>query len=207
MKKWIKRAAAFAVCIAAAFVLVRFGPGLYERFFGEGDVKWVSERFSEALREKNELIVYEVEATGQETVTQEAWLLGTVQKVEMPYTFQMRFVVDLSRAVVTAEGNTVEVRVPPPAAAYPKLTVDEANVHKSDWLYPLTPERYTAICRQTEERLFGEYAANEEYRANAWNTAVHDLERLFGSLTDGLGRSLGIRVICDDALTAQPEAA
>lgn len=70
--------------------------------FCGGNTQWISERFSETLREKNELVVYEVEITGQETVSQDAWLLGTVQKVEMPYTFQMSFTVDLSQAVVSA---------------------------------------------------------------------------------------------------------
>ena len=121
MKKFIKRLFGFVVCLALAVALVRVGPYVYERFFGGADTQWISEQFSQTLHEKNELVVYEVEVTGQETVTQDAWLLGTVQKVEMPYTFRMSFTVDLSLAVVSALDDGVEVRVPPPVAAYPKL--------------------------------------------------------------------------------------
>lgn len=139
MIRFAKRLIGVAACIVVALVLVRFGPTLWVRIFGGGNTQWISERFSETLREKNELVVYEVEITGQETVSQDAWLLGTVQKVEMPYTFQMSFTVDLSQAVVSAGEGLVEVRLPSPSPAYPRLTVQENEVKKSDWLYPLTP--------------------------------------------------------------------
>lgn len=202
MIRFIKRLIGFAACIVLALVLVRFGPALWVRVFGGGNTQWISERFSETLREKNELVVYEVEVTGQETVSQDAWLLGTVQKVEMPYTFQMSFTVDLSRAVVSALDNTVEVRLPSPAPAYPRLTVNDDEVKKSDWLYPLTPERYAEIKQQTEDRLFAECSQNEEYQANAWGVTVRNLESLFQSVLEqsGWGNGINITVVRDDSL-------
>ena len=202
MIRFIKRLIGFAACIVLALVLVRFGPALWVRVFGGGNTQWISERFSETLREKNELVVYEVEVTGQETVSQDAWLLGTVQKVEMPYTFQMSFTVDLSRAVVSALDNTVEVRLPSPAPAYPRLTVNDDEVKKSDWLYPLTPERYAEIKQQTEDRLFAECSQNEEYQANAWGVTVRNLESLFQSVLEqsGWGNGINITVVLDDSL-------
>ncbi len=206
MKKFFKRLFAFVLCLAVAFLLVRFGPYLFERIFGSGNTQWISERFSETLREKNELVVYEIETTGQETVSQKAWLLGTVQKVEIPYTFQMNFTVELTSAQVTATGNTVEVRVPSPKPDFHKLTVDDANMHKSDWLYPLTPERYAAITQEIETKLFEEYSANEEYRKNAWDVTVRNLETLFKTVAEQseMGLTCTIRVIADDTL-GQPQ--
>ena len=202
MIRFAKRLIGFAACIVLAMVLVRFGPTLWIRVFGGGNTQWISERFSETLREKNELVVYEVEVTGQETVSQDAWLLGTVQKVEMPYAFQMSFTVDLSRAVVSALDNTVEVRLPSPAPAYPRLTVNDDEVKKSDWLYPLTPERYAEIKQQTEDRLFAECSQNEEYQANAWGVTVRNLESLFQSVLEqsGWGNGINITVVRDDSL-------
>ena len=202
MIRFIKRLIGFAACIVLALVLVRFGPALWVRVFGGGNTQWISERFSETLREKNELVVCEVEVTGQETVSQDAWLLGTVQKVEMPYTFQMSFTVDLSRAVVSALDNTVEVRLPSPAPAYPRLKVNDDEVKKSDWLYPLTPERYAEIKQQTEDRLFAECSQNKEYQANAWGVTVRNLESLFQSVLEqsGWGNGINITVVRDDSL-------
>ena len=201
MKKFIKRLFGFVVCLALAVALVRVGPYVYERFFGGADTQWISEQFSQTLREKNELVVYEVEVTGQETVTQDAWLLGTVQKVEMPYTFRMSFTVDLSLAVVSALDDGVEVRVPPPVAAYPKLIVQEDQVRTYDWLYPLTPERYSAIKQETEDRLFSDYGANEGYLSSAWDVTVRNLESLFRSVAEQCGGAdCAIRVVRDDSL-------
>lgn len=206
MKKVIRKIFMMVVLVALVFLGVRFGPNLYVRLFGSGNVQWVSERFSETLREKNRLMVYEVETTGQETVTQDAWLIGTVQKVVMPYTFQMNFTVDLSNAVVTASGSTIEVHVPSPVPGYQKLTVDEADMKKNDWLYPLTPERYAQIKQTVEDRLFEEASSNEEYIQNAWNVTVRNLETLFGTVVESnewLAR-FTITVIRDDTL-GQPE--
>ncbi len=211
MKRFFKRLFGFVICLALAFGVVRFGPAVYTRLFGEGNTRWISERLSETLREKNELVVYEIETTGQETVSQEAWLLGTVQKVEMPYTFQMRFTVDLSRSVVSAENGTVEIRVPSPVPGYQKLTVDEDNMRKYDWLYPLTPQRYAAIKQELEDRLFEEYSANDQYRQNAWNRTVYNLESLFSTVTKEslLGAGCQVLVVEDSTLnaTAQEQAA
>lgn len=202
MIRFAKRLIGFAACIVLAMVLVRFGPTLWIRVFGGGNTQWISERFSETLQEKNELVVYEVKVTGQETVSQDAWLLGTVQKVEMPYTFQMSFTVDLSQAVVSALEDTVEVRLPSPAPAYPRLTVNDDEVKKTDWLYPLTPERYAEIKQETEDRLFAEYSQNEEYQANAWGVTVRNLESLFQSVLEqsGWGSGINITVVRDDSL-------
>lgn len=184
MKKFFKRFFTLLLCFAVAFGLVRFGPNLYIRFFGEGNARWISERFTEALREKNELVVYEIETTGQETVSQDAWLIGTVQKVEMPYTFRMAFTVDLSSAGIEVEENQIHVRVPAPVAGYQKLNVEDSNVKKVDWLHPLTPERYAQIKQQVEEKLFAEYSANEVYQQNAWEVAVRNIEKLLQPVVD-----------------------
>ena len=55
------------VCLAIAFVAVRFGPAIYRRLFGNGNTTWISERFGEELKAQNELVVSEVTLRGQET--------------------------------------------------------------------------------------------------------------------------------------------
>lgn len=202
MRRFFKRLFSFVFCFAFAFVIIQYGPNIYMRLFGDGNARWISERFSETLREKNELVVYEVETTGQETVSQDAWLIGTVQKVEMPYTFSMAFTVDLSNAQVTANENIIEVRVPSPKPGYQKLVVEEERVRKVDWLYRLTPERYAEIKQQVEDELFAEYSQNAAYLQNAWNVTVHNLESLFEGVAQQafLGSVCEVKVIADDSL-------
>ena len=109
-------------------------------------------------------------------------MIGTVQKVTMPYTFQLNYTVDLSQAEVSTGENKIIVTVPLPVAGYHKLTVDEEHVQKTDWLYPLTPEHYAQIKNELEEKLFKEYSANITYQKDAWEVAVNNLENLFQSV-------------------------
>lgn len=202
MKKFIRKLFTVILLAALVFTGLRFGPALYARLFGGGSVQWISERFSETLKEKNHLVVYEVETTGQETVTQDAWIFGTVQKVVVPYTFQMSYTVDLSRAAVSAAGSEVQVRVPAPVPGYQKLTVNEDEVQKVDWLYPLTPERYAEIRQSIEDRLFEEAKANPEYAQNAWAITVRDLENLVMAVVEsaGFGSGCTVSVLLDENL-------
>ena len=197
LKRFLRRFCTLICCVAVGAGAVQFGPSLMIRLFGSSTTQWISQQLSETLREKNELVVYEVETTGIETVTQDAWLIGTVQQVELTYSFCMNFTVDLSKAQVTAEENTITVSIPDPVPGYQKLTVDENQVRKTDWLYPLTPERYAAILKQVEDKLYANASENSEYQQNAWNVAVQNLESLFSSVADQhfLGEGSIIRVV------------
>ena len=179
-----KRIIRTVLCIALAGGLIALSPNLMQRLFGDGNAEWLSERFSTVLREKNELVVYEIEITGQETVTQDAWLIGTVQKVEIPYTFSLRYVIDLSLASVEAKEDGVEVHLPRPQAKYPQLVVDEEKVRKKDWLYPLTTERYAEMLHELEKKLISEYKVHPEYIESAWNIAVSNLTSMFDSVAE-----------------------
>jgi len=194
------------VCLAIAFVVIRIGPSVYRRFFGDGNTVWVSERFGEVLKEKNELVVLETTLTGQETVSQKAWLIGTVQQVQVPYSFTISFAVDLSLAQVSVDNtmDSVVVRLPAPVAKYPKLTVDEDNMKKIDWLYPLTPERYAEIKNEIEEKLTAECSSNQEYLNTAWQNTMRNMESLFTSVTSTSedGVTCTVEVVKDNTLTA-----
>ena len=146
---------------------------------GEGNISWVTQQFSEQVRSKNELVVFEAEIQAQETITQDAWLIGTVQKVKIPYTFTIRFVVDLSSIQTYVEDNIITISVSAPQAKYQHLVVDEDGVIKQDWLYPLSAERYAEIKAELEEKLVARYSSYEAYTTAAWEGAVTQLQNLF----------------------------
>ena len=204
-KRFFRSLFLLILCLAFAFVAVRFGPNIYRRFFGNGNTTWISERFGEELKEKNELVVFETTLTGQDTASQSAWLLGKVQEVLVPYTFSISFVVDLSLADVSlnATNDTILVRLPSPVAKYPKLTVDETKMKKYDLLYPLTPERYAEIKSEIEKKLSDECATKQEYLDAAWQAAVKNMESLFKSIAERSekGVTCDIQVLRDDRLT------
>ena len=201
--KFLFRLLLLAVVVLALFYIA---PYLHNRFFGPGNAQWISERFSEELKEQNELVVYEVTLTGKETVSQTAWLIGTVQKVQIPYSYTASFSIDLSQSRVQAADNAIEVRLPPPRAFYSKLTVDEANMKRNDWLYPLTPERYAGLKEEVEKKLYDECANNPAYLDSAWAFAVEKMEALFHAFAEqlGQGEAVHIVVIMEEPAAIQP---
>ena len=186
--------------------LIYLAPYLYSRIFGPSSAQWISERFSEELKEQNELVVYEVTLTGKETVSTNAWLIGTVQKVQIPYTYAISFSVNLSQSRVGVADHTIEVRLPPPRAFYSKLTVDEAHMRKSDWLHPLTPERYAGLKEELEKKFYDECAGNPAYLDSAWASAVDKMEALFHSVAEQATQdsAVSIVVIMEEPAAIQP---
>lgn len=207
MKKLFTFIFILVLMVAMVFVGFLFGPQISDLLFDTStEAKWLSERFSETLKEKNELVVYEAEITGQETITQDAFLFGTVQKVELPYTFNINFSVDLSKAMVSCEGNTINIRVAGPRASYYKLTVDDDAMKKSDFLYPLTPERYASIKSELETRLYEEGQTNQQYLTDAWDVTVRNLKALLESVAqnNAINTNYTVNVIRDDTLLNAP---
>ena len=182
MKRFLKPALLLLVIVIITGFF-EYGSPLFSLLFGTARVEWLSEQFSEVLREKNELVVYEAEIEAQETFTQDAWLIGTVQKVEIPYRFSIRYVIDLSCVKLSGEGQTIMIEMPLPEARYPELVVNEELVRVKDWLYPLTPEKYSTIKVELEKRLVDRFSAHDDYLDSAWNNAVYQIEQLFENLT------------------------
>ena len=207
MKRILKTLVTLLLCTALITGGVLFGPRLYKLLFGGANATWVSERFSEELSEKRELVVLEKTITGQESVSTDAWLIGTVQKVVIPYTFSVNFSVDLQQSSVQYDegSNTIQVYLPVPEAKYYKLTVDEESVEKRDLLYPLTSERYTEIKQELEQKLYDEVINDAELQNSVWTSAVSETEALYQALLDANGEdaSFGVTVLQASAVPQQ----
>ena len=195
LKRLLKRIFRTLLIVVVVLAAVSFGPDLLARFFLTGNTQWISERFSEELKEKSELVVLEIVLTGQETASQEAWLVGTVQEVRVPYSYSIHFSVDLSQSVVESTGNTIEIRLPPPQAGFSKLTVDEQNMQRRDWLYPLTPEHYADIKAEIEQKLYDECAGNPAYLERARAAAEEKIKALFVAFAEAAGQGAGADIL------------
>ncbi len=185
-----------AVLVAVGIL---FGPRLFSLFFGGASPTWVSERFSEELTAKRELVVLEKTITGQETVSTDAWLIGTVQEVSIPYQFSANFSIDLRQATVQYDetSNEIQVMLPPPTVTYYKLTVDEDSVKKYDFLYPLSAERYAEIKQEIEQKLYDEITNDAELKESAWASAVSETEALYSTVlaTNNTAAAVAINVM------------
>ena len=183
------------VIIAAVFAVALLKPN-------EIGVKWLSVTFSETLKEQNELVVYTGEKTGREIYQRNAVIVGTVQEVELPYTFSFDYSVDLSRAEVEVNGRVIYIRVPGPRLRDYKLTIMDNEVERRGPLLYLSPNTYTEIKQSLEQRLLGETQSNQQYTTDAWNVAVRNLTSLLTSVAqaNSVDGGFTIEVIRDDTL-------
>lgn len=206
MRRVFKSILTLVLVAALAAAGVLFGPQLYRLLFGGANATWISERFSEELLTKRELVVLEKTITGQETVSTDAWLIGTVQEVVIPYSFSVGFSVDMSRAVVRydEEKNVIQVLLPAPVVAYYKLIVDESNVETYDFLYPLSAERYAEMRQEIEQKLYDEVSFDPELEKSAWASAVSETEALYNAVLAANDASASLSV---EVLELEPETA
>ena len=182
------------LCFALIAVAGRFAPDFLDAIFRDRNTEWFSERFSVQLEEKNEWVVLSNTITGRETVSQSALLLGTVQEVSIPYAYSVSFVINLSQCTVAANGDTMEVYLPAPEAAYSKLTVDDDNIEKRDFLRPLTHQRYAEIINELESKLYLEASTSPENLEAAWDSAVKNMEKLYLDFVQESGKAISPQI-------------
>ena len=206
MRRFLKSVITIILCVALTAGGVLYGPQVYRLLFGGANATWISERFSEELIQKRELIVLEKVITGQENISTDAWLIGTVQEVVIPYTFAADYSVDLSSAAVAynADRSVIEVRVPTPEVNHYKLTVDENSVEKYDFLYPLTSDRYAEMKQEIEKKLYDEIVSDPELAESAWAAVVSEMEALYQALLDGSDTAADFDIEVIKAVTQPP---
>ena len=195
MKKFFTFLFLLVLVLAVLMALAFFMPS-------EENVKWLSVRFSETLKEKNELLVYSGEKTGCEIYQRNAPIVGTIQEVELPYTFSFDFSVDLSKAAVDVNGNTIYVRIPGPRMCNYKLSIQDNEVERSGSLVYLSPNKYTEIKQSLEQRLLTETQTNEQYITDAWGVTVRNLTALLTSVAqaNAVNGGYSMEVVRDDIL-------
>ena len=187
MRKLFRTIITLLVCAALIAGGALLGPRLYGLLFGGANARWVSERFSQQLTEKRELIVLEKTITGQESVSTDAWLIGTVQRVTVPYTFTASFSVDMRQASVRFDGDTqtIQVTLPAPVVSYWKMTVDEDAVEKSDLLIPAHPRALRPDQAGDGTKAHRRSQGRSGASGKAWAAAVSETQALYQAVLAG----------------------
>lgn len=209
MRKVIKTIFTCVVVLALAFVGIRYGNRILDFIIGrDSSLTWYSTTLSETLKEANELTVYKVETEGTEVISNNITVfgatIGTTQKISIPYTFNMEFKADLSKATISGSGNTIEIRIPSPYTDNSKLIVDEKRVQKSDFFDPITHKQQEEYYRQIEDKLFAQYSADEECIKAAWASTESNIRNLISSAFQNANKDFNyiIKIIRDDTLLA-----
>lgn len=140
------------------------------------------------------LITHEMEKTGELTAVKytdqgimesatKALLLGEVQKVKVPYAYEIGLGIDLRDVTVSPGESGLEVTVPKAKLLYDSFRVTgEAEV--SDFLYPLSEKQYQQMLDDQAADCRMGYMNDPEKLAAAWEEACAALQNLIGQWTE-----------------------
>lgn len=208
MKKLLKFAlrilsAALVILLVCTFLPV-VKPWL-QGLLPKGKYIHTSTQLTHAMEKAGNLTAVTYTDTGVAVSETKALLLGTVQKVSIPYEYEIGFGFALSDVTLTADENSITVQLPPIRMLYDRFTVTgDADV--DDFWYHLSENRYQSILDEQTLSCRSGYLESKTYQQAAFDAACESLSGLFRQWSGEESLPLTFVPAPDDAssiLTAQ----
>lgn len=177
MKK-VKKLLLRLLCIAViVFLAVTFWPSIHSWFSGLLPVNrfhQASIRLTHTMESKGDLLVATYTDTGIAYAKKDAFLLGTVAEVNIPYQYEIHFGFPLSEVKLTATENGISVQIPPIRMLSDTLTVT-GDVTKNDFWRLMDENSYQQIINNQAEACRNHYLNSSEYRLETQSAACKAL--------------------------------
>ena len=183
--KWLLRVLATALGIILAVTLLPYAKTWVTALLGQLNYTQISQTLTHEMREVGKLTAVEYSDTGVMEATTEALFLGTVQRVSVPYQYDISLGIDLEKAVVEAGESSITVYLPDAELLSDKLTATDDPTIDDFWNL-LTEKRYQAMLTSQEEKCRAAYTDDAATMEGAWNSAQKALQKLMNTWLDGL---------------------
>lgn len=183
--KWFLRVLATALGIILAVTLLPYAKTWVASLLGQINYSQISRTLTHEMREVGKLTSVEYSDTGVMEATTEALFIGTVQRVSVPYQYDISLGIDLEKAVVEAGEDSITVYLPDAELLSDKLTATDDPTIDDFWNL-LTEKRYQAMLSAQEEKCRLVYADDADIMEGAWSSARRTLEKLMSTWLDGL---------------------
>lgn len=156
----------------------------------------------EKYRRAVQVISHEMEKTGELTAlrftdrevmenTTNALLIGEVQKVTVPYTYEIGLGVDLTQVTAEAGDGGIIVTVPDAGMIFDSFrTAGDPSV--TDFFYPLNETRYQEMQNRQAADCRAKYLNDPEQMERAWQAAC---EALKGLIVQWTGEDLPVQFV------------
>lgn len=172
-----------------AVALVVFAPGIRGLLGGLVPGAGIIEttQLTHELQEMGVLTAQKHTDTGVFVSTLPAIIIGTAQKVTVPYEYTISYGVDLEKATISAvDDGLLLVSLPPAEMVHDAMRVT-GEVEVFDLLYPLTEARYQEILDTQAEAFRQAYLEEPGYALVAWETAKEKVSALLEAMLDAQG--------------------
>ena len=192
-RHFLRRILTVAILAAVLLVGLPFARQWVKRLFLPGDYQSISVYLTHNMEEAGELTAMRYTDTGVMTNTTAAFLIGTVQKVTVPYSYEIGLGFPLSEVRLEAVGQSLTVHVPPIRMLYDKFEVT-GKPEVSDFWYRLSETQYQKMLDAKSLQCRQEYTDNETCLQEARNAARTQLSALF---SQWMGRELTLSFVMD----------
>lgn len=187
--KWFLRVAALALALILALTLLPYAPKWLASLLPKGRYDQVSTLLTHEMQKAGELTAVRHKDTGLMKATTSALLIGQVQKVSVPYVYEIGLGISLSEVVLTPTETGITVTVPPTRMLYDSFQIT-GEPEVEDFWYRLTEGRYQEMLNSQAAQCRADYLQNAAYQQEAWDAACEALKAL---LAQWAGEQLPLR--------------
>ncbi len=187
MKKflsWLARVAGTALSLVLVIVLLPYASKWAAKLIPDlsGAAVNTSVTLSQKLSQSARLECVQVDVNGVLDSTTNALLIGTVQSVQIAYTYHASIGIDLTKVQIRTEGNTVVLELPEMEVLSDSLT--PTQIQRNDFWYPLTDERRQQLLNDEQEARREKHLTEVSSSEEGWDYVINALNSTIAAWSD-----------------------
>ncbi len=172
---WFARVIGTALSLVLVIVLLPYASKWASKLIPDlsGAAVNTSITLSQKLSESARLECIQVDVNGVLDSTTNVLFLGTVQSVQIAYTYHASIGIDLTKVQIRTEGNTVVLELPEMEVLSDSLT--PTTIQRNDFWYPLTDERRQQLLNAEQEARREKHLAEVSSSEDGWDHVINAL--------------------------------
>lgn len=176
--KWCIRLLSTALILALVIAALPYASRMLGLLFPQADPVYTTTLLKREMAKVGKLSCLEYQDTGVAAASTSALFLGEVQKISVPYTYQIALGVDLNQVSFSPQADRIVLRLPTVEMLYDSFTVSgEAEIH--DFWLPISQAGYQAFLDDQAAACRQAILSDSQLMAQARDAAVEKLAALY----------------------------
>jgi hypothetical protein len=182
--RWLGRVIGTALTLVLVIVLLPYASKWASKLLPDlsGAAVNTSVTLSQKLSESARLECIQVDVEGVLDSTTNALFLGTVQSVQIAYTYHASIGIDLTKVQIRTDGDTVVLELPEMEVLADSLT--PTTIQRNDFWYPLTDERRQQLLNDEQEARREKHLAEVSSSEDGWDHVINALSTTIAAWSD-----------------------
>ena len=175
--KFLLRVAALALALTLAAALFPYARQWLAALLPQGKYERFSSQLTHEMEKAGELTAVRYSDTGVMEAQTNALLIGSVQQVRVPYSYEIGLGLSLADVQLTATDAGLVAAVPETRMLYDSFQVT-GEPEVNDFWYRLTEGRYQEMLNGQAAACRAAYLENHQYQDEAWDAACEAIGAL-----------------------------